>query len=169
MDENKYISKRNLADLIQLIKGDIRKKQDAVQFNTMPDPAANVGKIVQYTGVSVQPELIKGSFYYSNGTRWVAVNTVSPIKIVDTLPNWADAEDGIIYYSIAASKMYIRSSTPGEWYGLNENYLAVKQYPDSDHYDPDAEYPAETAQVKLTDLELTSITDSEIDTLISEV
>lgn len=165
----KYISISAIKKLIQLIKGDIRLKQDIMQYATLPKPSLYVGKVVQYIGVTQAPSYIKGLFYYSNGTKWVAISTDSPISIIDVLPDWEDGEDNTLYYVESEHKLYVRSSTEGQWMSLSDPAVQVKQYPESDHYDPDAEFPDEFTSVAVGDLSLVAITDDEISDIFSEV
>lgn len=146
MAVNKYLGPTGLTELINLIQADFQKKQDWIQFPEMPAAADYPGKVVQFTGVT-DADFTKGFFYYSTGLEWTMINVASAVEVVDQLPNWAFAKDGIIYYVTSESACYIRNaSVPGEWLSIvaggdnNKSFEIVATLPAWDVADPDILY-----------------------------
>ena len=225
MEQRKYIGLTSVAELMRLAQSDISKKQDWVQFPTMPSPSDYIGKVVQYTGAT-DNDYTKGYFYYSNGLSWAQANVMSAIVTRKTsLPDWGLADPGLIYYVVATNKAYIRDNeTTGNWFTItgsdsepafkivnrlpfwtdadtNTIYLvksslsntvtayvksgtvntfyklggggsdvsiALKKYPDSEHYDTAAVYPDTAETVEVDGLEVEAFTDQEIRALFTE-
>lgn len=122
---NEYLNPRGLGDLITLLKADINKKQNQVQYSSMPDPAQFTTRTVQYTGTSTD-NYKKGAFYYSDGTTWSLVNITQAVEIVNTRPFWAAATAGVIYYETSSDSAVTKSTIPGEWLvikGTDQNAL----------------------------------------------
>ena len=140
MAVNKYLGPTGLTELINLIQADFQKKQDWMQFPEMPAAADYPGKVVQFTGAT-GADFTKGFFYYSTGLEWTMVSVASAVEVVDQLPDWVFAKDGIIYYVTSESACYIRnSSVPGEWLSIaggdNKSFEIVGALPAWDAADP---------------------------------
>lgn len=118
MAVNKYLGPTGLTELINLIQADFQKKQDWIQFPEMPAAADYTGKVVQFTGAT-DADFTKGFFYYSTGLEWTMISVASAVEVVDRLPNWTTAKDGVIYYVTSESACYIRNaSVQGEWLNI---------------------------------------------------
>ena len=121
MAVNKYLGPTGLTELINLIQADFQKKQDWMQFPEMPAAADYPGKVVQFTGVT-DADFTKGFFYYSTGLEWTMISVASAVEVVDQLPDWTLANDGIIYYVTSESACYIRNtSVTGEWFNITDD------------------------------------------------
>ena len=121
MAVNKYLGPTGLTELINLIQADFQKKQDWMQFPEMPAAADYPGKVVQFTGVT-DADFTKGFFYYSTGLEWTMISVASAVEVVDQLPDWTLAKDGIIYYVTSEPACYIRNtSAPGEWFNITDD------------------------------------------------
>ena len=121
MAVNKYLGPTGLTELINLIQADFQKKQDWMQFPEMPAAADYPGKVVQFTGVT-DADFTKGFFYYSTGLEWTMISVASAVEVVDQLPDWTLAKDGIIYYVTSESACYIRNtSVTGEWFNITDD------------------------------------------------
>ena len=121
MAVNKYLGPTGLTELINLIQADFQKKQDWMQFPEMPAAADYPGKVVQFTGVT-DADFTKGFFYYSTGLEWTMISVASAVEVVDQLPDWSIAKDGIIYYVTSEPACYIRNtSAPGEWFNITDD------------------------------------------------
>lgn len=144
MAVNKYLGPTGLTELINLIQADFQKKQDWMQFPEMPAAADYPGKVVQFTGVT-DADFTKGFFYYSTGLEWTMISAASAVEVVDQLPDWAFAKDGIIYYVTSEPACYIRnSSVPDKWYNItgddSKSFETVATLPAWDAADPDILY-----------------------------
>ena len=140
MAVNKYLGPTGLTELINLIQADFQKKQDWMQFPEMPAAADYPGKVVQFTGVT-DADFTKGFFYYSTGLEWTMISVASAVEVVDHLPDWTLAKDGIIYYVTSEPACYIRNtSVTGEWFNItNDNsksFEIVASLPAWDAADP---------------------------------
>ena len=121
MAVNKYLGPTGLTELINLIQADFQKKQDWMQFPEMPAAADYPGKVVQFTGVT-DSNFTKGFFYYSTGLEWTMISVASAVEVVDHLPDWTLAKDGIIYYVTSEPACYIRNtSVSGEWFNITDD------------------------------------------------
>ena len=121
MAVNKYLGPTGLTELINLIQADFQKKQDWMQFPEMPAAADYPGKVVQFTGVT-DANFTKGFFYYSTGLEWTMISVASGVEVVDQLPDWSFAKDGIIYYVTSEPAGYIRNaSVPDKWYNITSD------------------------------------------------
>ena len=121
MAVNKYLGPTGLTELINLIQADFQKKQDWMQFPEMPAAADYPGKVVQFTGVT-DADFTKGFFYYSTGLEWTMISVASAVEVVDQLPDWSIAKDGIIYYVTSEPACYIRNtSVTGEWFNITDD------------------------------------------------
>ena len=121
MAVNKYLGPTGLTELINLIQADFQKKQDWMQFPEMPAAADYPGKVVQFTGVT-DADFTKGFFYYSTGLEWTMISVASAVEVVDQLPDWSIAKDGIIYYVTSEPACYIRNtSVSGEWFNITDD------------------------------------------------
>ena len=121
MAVNKYLGPTGLTELINLIQADFQKKQDWMQFPEMPAAADYPGKVVQFTGVT-DADFTKGFFYYSTGLEWTMISVASAVEVVDHLPDWSIANDGIIYYVTSEPACYIRNtSVSGEWFNITDD------------------------------------------------
>ena len=144
MAVNKYLGPTGLTELINLIQADFQKKQDWMQFPEMPAAADYPGKVVQFTGVT-DANFTKGFFYYSTGLEWTMISVASAVEVVDQLPDWSFAKDGIIYYVTSEPACYIRSaSVPDKWYNItgddSKSFETVATLPAWDAADPDILY-----------------------------
>ena len=140
MAVNKYLGPTGLTELINLIQADFQKKQDWMQFPEMPAAADYPGKVVQFTGVT-DADFTKGFFYYSTGLEWTMISVASAVEVVDQLPDWSIAKDGIIYYVTSEPACYIRNtSVPGEWFNItnddSKSFEIVATLPAWDAADP---------------------------------
>lgn len=140
MAVNKYLGPTGLTELINLIQADFQKKQDWMQFPEMPAAADYPGKVVQFTGVT-DADFTKGFFYYSTGLEWTMISVASAVEVVDQLPDWIFAKDGIIYYVTSEPACYIRNaSVPGEWFSItgddSKSFEIVATLPAWDAADP---------------------------------
>ena len=140
MAVNKYLGPTGLTELINLIQADFQKKQDWMQFPEMPAAADYPGKVVQFTGVT-DADFTKGFFYYSTGLEWTMISVASAVEVVDQLPDWSIANDGIIYYVTSEPACYIRNtSAPGEWFNItnadSKSFEIVATLPAWDAADP---------------------------------
>ena len=140
MAVNKYLGPTGLTELINLIQADFQKKQDWMQFPEMPAAADYPGKVVQFTGVT-NADFTKGFFYYSTGLEWTMISVASAVEVVDQLPDWTLAKDGIIYYVTSEPACYIRNtSVPGEWFNItnddSKSFEIVATLPAWDAADP---------------------------------
>ena len=140
MAVNKYLGPTGLTELINLIQADFQKKQDWMQFPEMPAAADYPGKVVQFTGVT-DADFTKGFFYYSTGLEWTMISVASAVEVVDQLPDWSIANDGIIYYVTSEPACYIRNtSAPGEWFNItnddSKSFEIVTTLPAWDAADP---------------------------------
>ena len=140
MAVNKYLGPTGLTELINLIQADFQKKQDWMQFPEMPAAADYPGKVVQFTGVT-DADFTKGFFYYSTGLEWTMISVASAVEVVDQLPDWSIAKDGIIYYVTSEPACYIRNtSAPGEWFNItnddSKSFEIVATLPAWDAADP---------------------------------
>ena len=140
MAVNKYLGPTGLTELINLIQADFQKKQDWMQFPEMPAAADYPGKVVQFTGVT-DADFTKGFFYYSTGLEWTLISVVSAVEVVDQLPDWTIAKNGIIYYVTSEPACYIRNaSVSGEWFNItgddSKSFEIVATLPAWDAADP---------------------------------
>ena len=140
MAVNKYLGPTGLTELINLIQADFQKKQDWMQFPEMPAAADYPGKVVQFTGVT-DADFTKGFFYYSTGLEWTMISVASAVEVVDQLPDWSIANDGIIYYVTSEPACYIRNtSVSGEWFNItgddSKSFEIVATLPAWDAADP---------------------------------
>ena len=140
MAVNKYLGPIGLTELINLIQADFQKKQDWIQFPEMPAAADYPGKVVQFTGVT-DVDFTKGFFYYSTGLEWTMISVASAVEVVDQLPDWSIAKDGIIYYVTSEPACYTRNtSVPGEWFNItnddSKSFEIVATLPAWDAADP---------------------------------
>ena len=140
MAVNKYLGPTGLTELINLIQADFQKKQDWMQFPEMPAAADYPGKVVQFTGVT-DADFTKGFFYYSTGLEWTMISVASAVEVVEQLPDWSIANDGIIYYVTSEPACYIRNtSVSGEWFNItnddNKSFEIVATLPAWDAADP---------------------------------
>ena len=140
MAVNKYLGPTGLTELINLIQADFQKKQDWMQFPEMPAAADYPGKVVQFTGVT-DADFTKGFFYYSTGLEWTMISVASAVEVVDQLPDWNIAKDGIIYYVTSEPACYIRNtSVSGEWFNItgddSKSFEIVATLPAWDAADP---------------------------------
>ena len=140
MAVNKYLGPTGLTELINLIQADFQKKQDWMQFPEMPAAADYPGKVVQFTGVT-DVNFTKGFFYYSTGLEWTMISVASAVEVVDHLPDWTIANDGIIYYVTSEPACYIRNtSVSGEWFSItggdSKSFEIVATLPAWDAADP---------------------------------
>lgn len=141
----KYLDETGLKELCNLILADFEKKQDWMQFTTLPDASLYIGKVVQYTGVT-DAKQSKGHFYYSDGTSWIELSFTSSVFIVAELPEWENAISGVLYYVTASNKSYIKTPTanPG-WYEIASNdtkkgFEVVDTFPDWNKADTNTIY-----------------------------
>lgn len=131
----KYLSDKGLDELISLISAKLAKNQLKMQYAEMPSAMSHIGKIVQYVGTTTN-EFIRGCFYTSNGLNWSQVNVTSPVVVCETtLPMWALADPGIIYYLKSKNKAYIRDNDiEGGWKSIADSdstpFIIVNQLPD---------------------------------------
>ena len=140
MAVNKYLGPTGLTELINLIQADFQKKQDWMQFPEMPAAVDYPGKVVQFTGVT-DADFTKGFFYYSTGLEWTMISVASAVEVVDQLPDWTIAKDGIIYYVTSEPACYIRNaSVSGEWFNItnddSKSFEIVATLPAWDAADP---------------------------------
>ena len=73
------------------------------------------------------------------------ISAASAVEVVDQLPDWAFAKDGIIYYVTSEPACYIRnSSVPDKWYNItgddSKSFETVATLPAWDAADPDILY-----------------------------
>ncbi len=141
----KYLDETGLKELCNLILADFERKQDWMQFTTLPDTALYVGKVVQYTGIT-DTKLTKGHFYYSDGISWVELSFTTSTCIVTELPEWENATSGVLYYVTTTNKSYIKAPTisPG-WYEVASNnvqkdFEVVDVFPDWNKADANTLY-----------------------------
>lgn len=119
---------KELSKLADAINNDLQGKQDWLQFDKMPSPAFYTGKIVQYVGEAGSYK--KGYFYISTGTSWAEFSVSSAVAVVDALPRWKHANNGVIYYVKPENKLYVKKDMPGEWYSLTGNtFIIVDELP----------------------------------------
>lgn len=118
MDDNKYIGTKSLQELINIIKNELAKKSDIVQFYTMPEPAGYTGRMVQYVGTPGPEDTFQfGHFYFSILNTWqeIAVQDEDPEKDIichykgrttlDSLPR-ADRSNYSDIYRITDASVY---------------------------------------------------------------
>ena len=99
-DKIKYMGVNSTQELINLLKADLAKKQDIIQFTEMPDPVDCVGRTFQYVG-ETNMQFTNGHFYHSNGFTWEETYKGLDGKtweIVDSLPSWSAANYDTIYF-----------------------------------------------------------------------
>lgn len=117
----KYLDETGLKELCNLILADFEKKQDWMQFTTLPDPSLYIGKVVQYTGVT-DTKQTKGLFYYSDGNTWNELALSEGVFVVSGLPDWGSALTGVLYFDDISGESYIKSSDQSiKWYKVASN------------------------------------------------
>lgn len=123
----KFLGATGTQELINLLKADMRLKQDLLQFSEMPQPALYVGRVVQYVG-KTNEKFTHGHFYKSSGYVWQEVYSSLSGKtwqLVDTLPPIADAEYDVLYFTanqyrelsgyVRGDEQYYELGTTREW------------------------------------------------------
>lgn len=114
--------------------------------------------------------------YVKNGSTqnaWYEIGGAS-FKVVTTLPTWLSADATTIYFVPSERGTltgYIKNTDEtGKFYQLGSEALAkIKKYPDSVHYDKNAEYPEDFEEFDLNGLEIEAFTDADITELFEEV
>lgn len=121
-------------ELCNMIKADLAKKQDIIQFVEMPCYVEYTGRIIQYVGEST-PKLIRGHFYHSNGFAWNEVydGEGGGTQIVDILPPASAAEYNKIYLTVNEHnevKAFLKKDE-NSYYPLtvDSNFLVVANLP----------------------------------------
>ena len=96
----KYMGVSSTQELINLLKADLAKKQDIIQFTELPPPEQAVGRCYEYVGETTM-QFTNGHIYHSDGFVWEEVYKGLDGKtwqIVNTLPSFADASYDILYF-----------------------------------------------------------------------
>jgi len=95
-----YMGPTSTQELINLIKADLAKKQDIIQFTVLPDPVEAVGRCYEYVGPTTM-EFTNGHLYHSDGFTWTEVYKGQDGKtwqIVPSLPPYDSADFDTIYF-----------------------------------------------------------------------
>lgn len=157
---NKYMGATATQELINLVKADFAKKQDIIQYITLPDPANAVGRVYWYVG-ETNRYYSKGHLYKSTGFEWVEVYKALSGRtwdFVDNLPAYDDADFDTLYIvpDLAHNTfaLYLKGDNPDEFIALAENFK-VTCY--------DANGNLEEHDVLISDAHFKAITDNEID------
>ena len=158
--KNKYMGPVATQELINLVKADFAKKQDIIQYYSLPDPARNVGRVYWYVG-ETNRYYSKGHLYKSTGFEWVEVYKALSGRtwdFVDSLPSYDNADFDTLYivpdFAHSTFALYIKSDTPDEFIALAENFK-VTCYDDNGNL--------EEHDVLVSDAHFKAITDAEID------
>lgn len=96
----KYMGVSSTQELINLLKADLAKKQDIIQFTELPPPEQAVGRCYEYVGETTM-QFANGHIYHSDGFVWEEVYKGLDGKtwqIVNTLPPFADADYDTLYF-----------------------------------------------------------------------
>ena len=95
-----YMGPTSTQELINLLKADLAKKQDIIQFTVLPNPEDAVGRCYEYVGPTTM-YFTNGHLYHSTGFEWEEIYKGLDGKswqIVDALPSYADASFDLIYF-----------------------------------------------------------------------
>ena len=95
-----YMGPTSTQELINLIKADLAKKQDIIQFTKLPAPEDAVGRCYEYVGPTTM-EFTNGHLYHSDGFTWEEVYKGQDGKtwqVVASLPPYDDADFDTIYF-----------------------------------------------------------------------
>lgn len=114
----KYMGVTSTQELINLLKADLAKKQDIIQFTELPPPEQAVGRCYEYVGETTM-HFTNGHIYHSDGFVWSEVYKGLDGKtwqIVDTLPPFADADYDTLYFVWEDGKLtgYVKGDTKME-------------------------------------------------------
>lgn len=155
MAKIKYMSVSSTQELINLLKADLAKKQDIIQFTELPPPEQAVGRCYEYVGETTM-QLTNGHIYHSDGFVWEEVykgldgktnfNELDNIPTVNGIPlqNTAEPDE--------AKEVVIQST--------------VHKHDDDSAYDEDALIVDH--DVPVHELELTALANAEIDQMFED-
>lgn len=133
MAKIKYMSVSSTQELINLLKADLAKKQDIIQFTELPPPEQAVGRCYEYVGETTM-QLTNGHIYHSDGFVWEEVYKGLDGKtwqIVATLPSFADASYDILYFVWEDGKLtgYVKGDTKMETVTSDKTWEVVTALP----------------------------------------
>lgn len=94
-----YMGPTSTQELINLLKADLAKKQDIIQFTVLPDPVDAVGRCYEYVGPTTM-EFTNGHLYHSDGFLWTEVYKSGgrTWQVVLSLPPYSEADFETIYF-----------------------------------------------------------------------
>jgi len=133
MAKIKYMGVTSTQELINLLKADLAKKQDIIQFTKLPKPEEAVGRVYEYVGPTTM-EFANGHFYHSDGFIWEEVYKGQDGKtwqIVDTLPSFSEADYDTLYFVYEDGKLtgYVKGETQMETVTSDKTWEVVANLP----------------------------------------
>jgi hypothetical protein len=140
----KYLGVDGTQEFINLVKADLAKKQDIIQFTEMPSPIECIGRVYEYVG-ETNMYFQNGHFYHSNGFNWSEVYKGIDGKtwgIFDRLPPYDMADFETIYfiYTNGALEGYIKGETRYEQITSSHTWDIVSAKPRWEDADNDVIY-----------------------------
>lgn len=121
MAKIKYMSVSSTQELINLLKADLAKKQDIIQFTELPPPEQAVGRCYEYVGETTM-QRTNGHIYHSDGFVWEEVYSDKTWEVVTALPAWSSAESGTLYLLADGTdkiKLYVKNpDVTDTWYEM---------------------------------------------------